>query len=105
MILLNYQKQFAGKNITSIPTEIGAKLCCQRQHNCSCAENANIFSLAQLGNLQQLNLCNNKITSIPPEIGQLGNLQWLYLYNNEIVSIPPEISQLNLQELSLRDNK
>jgi len=53
-----------------------------------------------------LNLYNNQLTSIPPEICQLQNLTHLYLNNNQLMSIPPEIGQLsNLQDLYLYDNQ
>ncbi len=62
--------------------------------------------IGQLKNLKWLGLGVNKLTSIPPEIGQLKNLQKLYLQGNKLTSIPPEIGQLkNLTWLSIADNK
>ena len=57
---------------------------------------------AQLTNLKRLDLDDNQLTSLPPEIGQLTNLHQLDLYNNQLTSLPAEIGQLtNLRELSL----
>ena len=52
------------------------------------------YSLIELYNLQTLDLSENQISVIPPEIGQLINLQYLYLYGNQISVIPTEIGQL-----------
>ena len=55
---------------------------------------------------ETLNLYNNQLQSIPPEIGQLHMLQTLNLYNNQLQSIPPEIVQLHmLQTLYLNYNQ
>ncbi|MEH2290733.1 MAG: leucine-rich repeat domain-containing protein, partial [Nostoc sp.] len=43
----------------------------------------------------ELNLSNNQLSSLPPEISQLSNLTWLSLNNNQLSSLPPEISQLS----------
>jgi internalin A len=62
--------------------------------------------LGQLTNLQVLDLVNNRLKSIPPELAQLTNLQRLYLQNNQLSSIPPELAQLtNLQALGLSSNQ
>ena len=51
-------------------------------------------------------LYNNKLQSLPKEIGRLINLQRLDLSYNELQSLPKEIGQLiNLQFLNLNDNK
>ncbi len=56
--------------------------------------------------LEYLDLSSNKLQSLPAEIGLLKNLQILHLYNNELKSLPVEISRLiNLKNLGLPDNK
>ncbi len=52
--------------------------------------------------LLSLSLNDNKLVSIPKEIGNLEKLQTLYLSNNKLTSIPEEIGNLtNLKTLSL----
>src|SRR5581483_2018560 len=64
------------------------------------------YNLYELYNLPKLYLDENKIESIPKEVGMLHNLQRLYLSGNQIESIPKEIGQLhNLQILHLARNK
>ncbi|XP_029447516.1 leucine-rich repeat-containing protein 69 isoform X2 [Rhinatrema bivittatum] len=59
-----------------------------------------------LENLIILNLNNNKIKYIPPEIHRLSNLQHLTLNGNQLKSIPKEISLLkNIYELHLANNQ
>jgi hypothetical protein len=61
--------------------------------------------IGQLVNLQALYLSDNKLTSVPLEIGQLANLRSLILSGNKLITVPSEIGQLaNLQELYLSDN-
>src|SRR3990172_1968138 len=62
--------------------------------------------LGKLINLQELSLSNNQLKTIPGELGQLSNLQKLYLNNNILTTIPGKLGKLiNLQELSLYNNK
>ena len=61
---------------------------------------------AQLTNLKRLDLDDNQLTSLPPEIGQLTSLRVLSLSNNQLTSVPAEIGQLtNLQVLRLYSNQ
>ncbi len=62
--------------------------------------------LCKLSNLQALDLTNNKLKYIPPEIGGLSQLQNLFLSKNELVSLPTEICDLTyLEWLAIHDNK
>ena len=61
--------------------------------------------IAQLSNLQVLQINSNQLTAVPLEIAQLTNLTHLYLDHNQLTAVPPELAQLtNLQELDLRGN-
>ncbi len=61
--------------------------------------------IGQLTSLTELNLGGNRLTNLPPEIGQLTKLTKLYLVGNQLTSLPPEICQLTkLTELYLGDN-
>jgi CCR4-NOT transcription complex subunit 6 len=56
--------------------------------------------------LTKLYLNNNRLQTIPPEIGQLRNLAHLDLSLNQISTLPPEMGMLiNLRSLLLVDNK
>ena len=53
-----------------------------------------------------LNLRNNKLTSVPAEIGQLTSLKTLILNENQLTSVPADIWQLtSLEKLHLGMNK
>ncbi len=51
--------------------------------------------ISQLSSLTRLSLNNNQLSSLPPEICQLSSLTTLYLNNNQLSSLPPEICQLS----------
>ncbi len=56
--------------------------------------------------LTELDLRNNQLRELPPEIGQLTSLTELDLRNNQLSELPPEIGQLtSLAELSLNNNQ
>jgi hypothetical protein len=66
----------------------------------------NIDELCKLTNLQEIHIIDNKIKSIPAQIGELINLRVLNLEQNEIESVPYSIGQLgNLRVLNLSNNK
>ena len=69
-----------------------------------------LFSLpadiGQLHALKELRIGYNEITSLPPEIGKCTTLEILQLNDNHLCSIPPEIGNLRaLKELLLHANK
>ena len=63
-------------------------------------------SVETLKDLQNLNICGNKlITSLPEEIGKLRNLRALNLSGTGIIKLPEEIGNLaSLEELYLSSN-
>jgi Leucine-rich repeat (LRR) protein len=55
--------------------------------------------------LRKLMLYNNRIKTIPPEIGKLKHLEWLWLGGNRLTSLPPEFGNLtNLTHLWIGRN-
>ncbi|MCS6904788.1 MAG: leucine-rich repeat domain-containing protein [Bacteroidia bacterium] len=52
-------------------------------------------------NLQELNLSENQISELPPTISQLKNLRYLNLYKNKLRTIPAEIVELRKLEVLL----
>ncbi|MCZ6651887.1 MAG: leucine-rich repeat domain-containing protein [Planctomycetota bacterium] len=50
--------------------------------------------IGQLTNLTKLDIGGNKLTSLPPELGQLTQLTELNLSNNLLATLPPEIGKL-----------
>jgi internalin A len=65
-----------------------------------------VIERAAKKDLQSLNLINNQLSSLPPEIGKLTSLQSLYLGSNQLSSLPPEIVKLtSLQSLNLFSNQ
>lgn len=56
--------------------------------------------------LVTLDLSDNPLTELPPEIGQMTNLESLYIKNTPLQTLPPEIGQLsNLRTLNLQDSR
>ena len=52
-----------------------------------------------------LNIENNNLTTLPPEIGNLINLQKFYCSYNKLIALPAEIGNLiNLKKLDLSNN-
>jgi Leucine rich repeat/WG containing repeat len=62
--------------------------------------------LGELRNLQSLVLGFNQLTEVPAELGRLQNLQWLDLGGNKLTTLPDEVWKLaNLQSLRLSFNQ
>ena len=60
----------------------------------------------QLGQLVEFYLYQNKLPSLPAEIGHLTNLQTLALSENALTSLPDSLAKLKvLRVLDLRHNK
>jgi len=56
--------------------------------------------------LKYLNLDENELLYLPPEIGSLTNLRELSLYRNKLQKLPVEIGKLiNLNQFTLQDNR
>lgn len=65
-----------------------------------------IFREAYKGNFTKLNLSNNELTQLPPEIAELKNLIELDLSFNQLSRLPPEIGKLkSLKTLILSFNQ
>ena len=62
--------------------------------------------IGTLTSLTHLILHRNSLTTLPTEIGQLTNLIWLDLFGNQLTTLDPAIGQLtNLIYLNLRGNQ
>jgi Leucine-rich repeat (LRR) protein len=62
--------------------------------------------IGRLTSLQSLDLSRNRLGSLPPEIGRLTQLQSLVVRSNRLVNLPPEIGKLTrLQSLVLWGNR
>lgn len=63
-------------------------------------------SIGSLSGLTELHLYSNQLTSLPDSIGNLTSLIGLYLFNNQITSLPNTIGNLSsLTNLNLYNNK
>ncbi len=86
---LNFDKQITGLSLYDLKLNDISKI---------------IEPLANLRNLLELNLWNNKISDIEP-LAKLSNLQELLLWNNKISDLQPLAKLTSLQELDLRFNQ
>src|SRR5271166_53748 len=65
-----------------------------------------VIERAAKEDLQSLDLRNNQLSSLPPEIVKLTSLQSLSLWSNQLSSLPPALVKLtSLQSLSLSFNQ
>ncbi|KAG0285319.1 hypothetical protein BGZ96_010395 [Linnemannia gamsii] len=65
-----------------------------------------IDSLTVLHHLQVLDLCDNQLEILPPELGQLTRLKELYLSNNKLYKLPDTIQRMaRLEVLDVRNNQ
>ncbi|HYP27434.1 MAG TPA: COR domain-containing protein [Blastocatellia bacterium] len=66
----------------------------------------NLIEQAAKEGWTELNLSNNKLTSLPPEIARLTSLTVIDLSFNQLKTLPPEVTKLtNLTELNLSHNR
>lgn len=64
------------------------------------------MAIGRLQNLLVLNLCNNRLTSLPSELGLLKKLQTLNLGLNLLETLPTSIAALKeLRHIGLSDNR
>lgn len=63
------------------------------------------LSFSNLTGLRQLILSNNRFTIIPDAVLRLTNLQLLDLSSNQITQIPDHIQTIQVDELNLNDNR
>ncbi|MGE5355097.1 MAG: COR domain-containing protein [Deltaproteobacteria bacterium] len=71
--------------------------------------NQNLYNIPQHvfsnSEIKYLDLSNNNITILPPEISKLNNLEFLYLNNNQLKNLPLELFGLkSLKVLEIRNN-
>ncbi|KAG0369276.1 hypothetical protein BGX24_002479 [Mortierella sp. AD032] len=65
-----------------------------------------ITSLTALHHLQVLDLCDNQLEILPPELGLLTRLKELYLSNNKLYKLPDTIQRMaRLEVLDIRNNQ
>ncbi|KAI1318827.1 hypothetical protein EDD11_005673 [Mortierella claussenii] len=65
-----------------------------------------ITNLTCLHHLQVLDLCDNHLEILPPEIGLLSKLKELYLSNNKLWKLPDNLQKMvRLEVLDIRDNQ
>ncbi len=63
-------------------------------------------SLAQLTQLQSLDISRNQLTALPESLSQLTQLQSLDISNNQLTALPESLSQLTqLQKLNIANNQ
>lgn len=64
------------------------------------------MTIGRLQNLQVLNLCNNRLMSLPHELGLLKKLHTLNLGLNQLEALPASVGALKeLRHIGLSDNR
>eukprot|EP01089_Gocevia_fonbrunei_P014157 TRINITY_DN3811_c0_g1_i1.p1 TRINITY_DN3811_c0_g1~~TRINITY_DN3811_c0_g1_i1.p1 ORF type:complete len:518 (-),score=69.18 TRINITY_DN3811_c0_g1_i1:21-1574(-) len=95
------------QDILYLPTDI--RLLCSTLEELNLCNNLLVTLPPEIGELKaliSLQIESNAITYLPPQIGQLTRLERLFLNNNKLVCLPPEIGQLtNLVWLSADNNR
>lgn len=85
----------------SIPTLNELNLSC----NLISSFDGNVFYMQEFSMLSILNLSNNGLLLLPPDIGNLMNLEKLCLQNNQLTELPERIINLkNLKYFNVRGN-
>jgi len=91
--------------LTTLPPEIGNLKNLEMLHLDDNQLTTIPKEIGNLTNLEYLDLSSNLLTTLPPEIGKLTNLKWLYLGENLLTTLPPEIGKIkDLEYLDLEDN-
>ncbi|OYQ65458.1 hypothetical protein B9G53_07200 [Pseudanabaena sp. SR411] len=94
-----------GNRLKTLPTELAELTNLQSLDLSSNSLKTFPNSVTRLTNLQSLNLSGNRLKTFPNSVTRLTNLQSLDLRSNRLSAIPESIASLNnLQSLDLSDN-
>ncbi|KAF8927229.1 hypothetical protein BGZ58_010547 [Dissophora ornata] len=94
------------RELTEIPLSLPASITHLRLAYNTIRTLSPMTSLASLNHLQVLDLCDNHLEILPPEIGLLTKLKELYLSNNKLWKLPDNIQKMaRLEVLDIRNNQ